>query len=139
MLDFLRSAYLRWPRVFWRLRISPPALPDWRALLEAFNQSGGIWQQDGICGVPLQWTLFRWSDDEPRRLIAETARCAATGNAIETSPPLKGPKQADGARLGVRCARCGIALCAKAAGMQHELSVPSCSGCRTRVRRATAF
>lgn len=139
MLALLRALYLRIPRVFWRLRIPPPPVQGWREILDVFNSGGGIWQQDGICGVPLQWALYHWSDGEPRKLVEDRGVCAVTGNAVEPSPPLKGHRQADGARLGVRCARCGIVLCAKAAGMKHELSVPSCPGCRARVRRETSF
>jgi len=99
-------------------------VPDWRDRV-ADRAAGRItWPaplpgKHALGGFPLEWILAVADAGMPTGLrYPEKAACFACSKAIKDT------------KLGVRCARCGVALHPTCAGMQHAFSTPSCRWCR---------
>lgn len=109
-----------------------PALPNWRVLVEEVS-SVPVWiGQDGLTGAPLEWSLL---EREPgsRRVRSVVARCATTGNLVAGATEAHHDLPVV---WGVRCARCGVPLDVRVAGMRTSFDVPMCRPCAPAVRRA---
>ena len=126
----LRSCCLRLRVFLWRkLGVKLPAIRGWKARVRAVS-SVPLWQDEaeGIVGLPLEWTLL--TRDATRRVVPVEVECAWTGIWVSGATPILGDRGVDMSRWGVRCARCGVPLHVRHAGMVMPNDTPSCPPCR---------
>lgn len=127
---------------FWlwvRLGVCYPARPGWRKRVHEVT-AVPLWQEQGenglpgLVGLPLEWTLLVRQPDGSIATIYTV--CAWSGESISGLAPLTGDpdRPVDATRWGVRCARCGVAIHCRHAGMKFGTDVPSCPPCRSTVR-----
>lgn len=130
--------WTRFRKWLWELGLRYPAQSGWEALVQEVA-SVDLWQKDGLFGLPLEWTLLR--RDLSGRVVPLEGVCEVSGVPISGLTPMKpgpnGPVH-DLSAWGVRCARCGVPLLCKHAGMKFGNDVPSCSPCRRAVTREVA-
>lgn len=110
-----------------------PALPNWEQRVRETVRNGGVYVGDGVIGAPLQWSLLQLTPEG--QLVPVETFCAVTGVVITPTAHVDRDGVRDFSAFGVRCARCGVPLHCKAAGMVTTLSIPSCRPCRTAVQR----
>lgn len=116
----------------WRVLGLPlPAKQGWEALVRQVAEKG-IYQDARVVGAPLSWCLL--AQDAEGQLQSVETTCAVSGVRISAATPLVDGK-ADVSHFGVRCARCGVPLHFRHAGMKTLVDVPSCPPCRRVVRR----
>jgi hypothetical protein len=116
----------------WRvLGVPLPAKDGWKALVQQVAEKG-VYQDASVIGAPLAWCLL--ARDAEGHLQAVETTCAVSGVSISSVTPLADGK-ADVSNFGVRCARCGVPIHFRHAGMKTVFDVPSCPPCRRAVRR----
>lgn len=135
------AAYYAWDRwmnfrrYLWRrCAVRLPPVDGWKDLVREVS-SVDLWQKDGLFGLPLEWTLL--TRDAFGVHAVETI-CAWSGVPVSGVTLLMGDPENpthDLSRWGVRCARCGVPLHCREAGMRGSTDVPSCVPCRPAVRR----
>lgn len=132
-----------WKRLrhwLWKRGLRYPALPGWSALVEEVA-SVDLWTSppkdglSGLVGAPLEWRLLE--RDLSGRVVSLSGTCAWSGEPVNGTTPLveqpDGTYKHDLSAWGVRCARCGVPLLCKYAGMKLGNDVPSCPPCRRAV------
>lgn len=121
--------------LLWTWGLRYPERPGWLNLAREFV-SVPLWQKGGVFGLPLEYTLLTREDSG--RIVPYEETCLWSGARIEGSTPLvPGPEGLvhDLSHWGVRCARCGVPIHSKHAGMRFGNDIPSCPPCRRAVQR----
>lgn len=119
--------------VLWRYGVKLPAKQDWQARIQKVVRNGGVYVGEGVVGAPIQWSLLMVGPSGKLEPLETT--CASTGVRIGPHAPVTRDGARDFTHFGVRCARCGIPLHCKAAGMAHTLAIPACEPCRKDVKK----
>lgn len=115
------------------LRILPASRPGWEALVQDAANGRTVWDpplpgKNKLIGAPLEWVNAVADADEPSgfRLVLEPCRCT---DCQTSSTPLEMTPD-----TCARCARCGVPLDLRHAGVRNSFEVPSCPRCRSRVK-----
>lgn len=96
---------------------------DWRGRIAQANEGNTVWPapvegKSKLSGFPLQWILAEPDASAPSGLrYPEQMTCLGCRTSIRD------------VALGVRCARCGIPLHERCAGMRKAFDVPMCGWC----------
>lgn len=135
------SLFRRW---LWRRFLIPlPAIVGWAALVRSIATSDGVYvdHETNAVGAPMQWSLATL---DGTRVVFTDAICAWSGAPISGATPLvykngpDAPAEHDIDHYGVRCARCGVPIHVRLAGMKSSFDAPSCLPCRPFVRFVSA-
>ncbi len=115
-------------RWLWRhYRIPLPPEQGWSSRVRDVASCDGVWIGDGLVGAPIEWSLL--TRDGTGKIVPRIEQCAIC------QQPASGASDVM-EQWGVRCARCGVPLHCREAGMRNSLSIPSCLPCRWIVRIA---
>ena len=121
-----------WKRGLIRL----PGRPGWEALVREVA-GVALWQDDEqkLVGLPLEFTLLERGAGGGRVVPTPGLACSWSGVPVSGTIGSKPDGEPDLSSWGVRCARCGVPIHSRHAGMRVGNDIPSCPPCRKDVKR----